>query len=95
MVRVTLSLDEETVVRLRRAAARLSRPQSQIVREAVRDYAERVGRLSEAERLSLLRVFDEVLPAIPSRPARAVDAELKALRVARRAGGRRRPGARA
>jgi predicted transcriptional regulator len=89
MVRVTFSLDEETVTRLRRTAARLSRPQSQVVREAVRDYAERVGRLSEAERLRLVRVLDEVVAQAPTRSARAVDAELKALRAARRAGGRR------
>lgn len=89
MVRVTFSLDDETVARLRRTAVRLSQPQSQVVREAVRDYAERVGRLSESERLRLLRVFDDVVAAIPPRPAQAVDAELKALRAARRGGGRR------
>jgi hypothetical protein len=91
MVKVTFTLDEETIARLRRSAARLAKPQSQVVREAIRDYAGRVGRLSEPERLRLLRVFDEVTPAIPVRPARAVDAELRALSRARRAGGRRHP----
>jgi len=89
MVKVTFTLDEETVARLRRSAARLAKPQSQVVREAVRDYAARVGRLSEQERLRLLRVFDDVTAALPVRPARAVDAELRALRRARRLGGRR------
>lgn len=91
MVKVTFTLDEETVARLRRSAARLAKPRSQVVREAIRDYAGRVGRLSEQERLRLLRVFDDVTAAIPARPARAVDAELRALRQARRAGGRRHP----
>lgn len=89
MVKVTFTLDEETVARLRRSAARLAKPQSQVVRDAIRDYAGRVGRLTEQERLRLLRVFDEVTAATPARPARAVDAELRALRRARRAGGRR------
>lgn len=91
MVKVTFTLDEATVERLRRAAQRLARPQSQVVREAIKDYAARVGRLSEEERVRLLKVFDTVVPAIPFRPAARVDAELRAIRAARRAGGRRRP----
>jgi hypothetical protein len=39
--------------------------------------------------LSLLRTFDEVVPRIPARDAREVERELKALRQARRSGGRR------
>lgn len=89
MVKMTFTLDDETVARLRLSAARLAKPQSQVVREAIRDYAGRVGRLSEAERLRLLRVFDEVTAAIPPRPARVVDAELRAIRRARQARGRR------
>ena len=42
MVKVTFSLDDGTVDQIRRAAARLGRPQSQIVREAIADYAARV-----------------------------------------------------
>jgi predicted transcriptional regulator len=49
MTRVTFSLDAEAVVRLRRTAARLSKSQSEVVCEALRDYAERVGPLSESE----------------------------------------------
>jgi Ribbon-helix-helix domain len=88
-VRLTFSLDSETVTRLRTAAERLRLPQSQVVREAIADFSARVGRLSEAERAALLRTFDRVLPLVPSRPASAVDAELRALRAARRRGGRR------
>jgi hypothetical protein len=89
MVKVTFTLDAWTVARLRQAAARLGKPQSQVVREAVAEYSDRVGRLSEQERLRVLRVFDEVIPAVPRRPAREVDAELAQLRRARRRGGRR------
>ena len=91
MVKVTFTLDEATVTRLRQAAARLGRPQSAVVREAVEDYAARIGRLSEAERLRMLWVFDQTVPRIPGRPAQQVDTELRAIGRARRRGGRRHP----
>jgi len=94
MVKVTFTLDETTVAQLRQAAARLNQPQSAVVRDAVQDYAQRIGRLSEQERLRLLQVFDEVVPRIPSRPAREVESELAAVRRARRHGGRRHPAGR-
>ncbi len=88
MVKVTFTVDQPTVDRLKRTAARLGKPQSEVVREAIEDYAARVGRLSEAERLRLLRVFDEVVDAIPRGPVGAVDEEIAAVRAARRRGGR-------
>jgi hypothetical protein len=87
--KMTFSLDEETVARLKTTAARLRKPQSQVVREAVAEYAAHVGRLSESERVALLRTFDRLLPEVPARPAAAVTAELRAVRAARRSGGRR------
>jgi predicted transcriptional regulator len=87
--KVTFTLDAATVTRLRRAAERLSKPQSEVVREAIRDYSERVGRLSEAERLALLERFDELVARIPARPLREVEEEIETIRAARRAGGRR------
>ncbi len=87
--KVTFTLDDETVRRLRTASERLRKPQSQVVREAVAEYADRVGRLSEGERMALLRTFDRLVPTLPARPARAVDAELRQLRADRRGGGRR------
>lgn len=87
--KVTFTLDERTLRCLEQTADRLGRPKSMVVREAVQDYADRVDRLSEAERRALLRAFDELVPRIPRRPASAVDAELKQLRKARRGGGRR------
>lgn len=89
MVKATFSLDDETMARIRRAADRLKKPQSHVVREAVADYVARTDRLSERERLDLLRVLDDLADARPTRGARAVDDELKAIRTARRSGGRR------
>ena len=93
MVRVTFSLDERTVDDIRRTAARLRRPQSQIVREAVAEYAAHADRLSERERREALAALDRLRRTKPSRPAPAVDAELRRLRADRRRGGRRRPAA--
>jgi hypothetical protein len=49
----------------------------------------KIGRLSERERVRMLRAFDELVPRIPARSAVEVDRELRAIRRARRAGGRR------
>jgi Ribbon-helix-helix domain len=92
-VKVTFTLDHETVGRLRQASERLAKPQSAVVREAIHDFSDRVGRLSERERLRLLRVFDEVVPLIPQRPLAQVKKEIEEVRRARRAGGRGGPGA--
>ena len=88
-VKVTFTLDQSTVNRLQDAAARLARPKSEIVRDAILDYYARIGRLSERERLGLLRTFDELVPKIPPRSRAAVEDELAAVRKARRSGGRR------
>lgn len=89
MARATFSLDEATIAEIRRTAARLRKPQSHVIREAVADYAARADRLSEPERLHLLDVLDRLRGPKPARPAAEVDAELAAIRAARRAGGRR------
>jgi predicted transcriptional regulator len=89
MTKVTYSLDDETVANIRRTAARLGVAQSQVVRDAVADYAARADRLSERERAQLLGVLGDLADRSPTRAARAVDAELRAVRTARRTGGRR------
>ena len=91
MIRVTFTFDDETVATLRRAAARLAKPQSAVVREAIREYAHRVGKLTEDERRRVLDIFDTMLPKIPARPASETDAELREIRAGRRRGGRRHP----
>lgn len=89
MVKKTFTLDDATAAELSRSAARLAKPQSEVVRLAIRDYADRIGRLSEQERLRLLEVFDEIVPKIPVRRRAEVDREIGAIRAARRRGGRR------
>ena len=92
MVKVTFTLDDATVAEIRRTAERLGRPQSQVVRQAVAEFAARADRLSESERLRMLGVL-EALRAAPKRgTAAAVDRELVAVRTARRRGGRRTAG---
>ena len=93
MVRVTYSLDEATVAQIRQTAARLRKPQSQVVRDAVADYAARSDRLSERERLHAMGVLERLRDARPTRPVADVDKELRTNRAARRAGGRRHPSA--
>jgi hypothetical protein len=90
MLRVTFSLDERTVAEIRRTAARLRKPQSQVVREAVAEYATRSDRTSDRERLHVLNVLERLRDTAPTRPAREVDAEIRSLRAARRQSGRRR-----
>jgi hypothetical protein len=87
--KVTFTLDETALTRLQDASTRLALPKSAIVREAILEFHDRIGLLSERERTKMLRVFDELIPQIPARPAAAVDRELSGLRQSRRSGGRR------
>ncbi len=87
--KVTFTLDRDTVERTSDCAAQLAVPKSQVIRRAIQDFHERLGRVSEPERRRRLRLFDELLPAIPHRSRDAVDRELRAIRAARRAYGRR------
>ena len=87
--KVTFTLDENTVRMIEEAAEILAKPKSQVVREAVADYRQRIGKLSESERLRMLEVLDTVIARIPSRPRSEVDDELREIRRARRHGGRR------
>ena len=89
MVKVTFTLDDATVAEIRRTAARLGTAQSHVVREAVAEYAARADRVSERERLRTLGILEKLRTARPSRGGGAVDAELRAIRDARTAGGRR------
>jgi hypothetical protein len=86
MVKVTFTLDDETVERLRRLATRLGRPQSQVVRESIKEYEARSDKLSEEERRRMLTVLDRILKEPPTRPQSEVDAELREIRRARRRG---------
>jgi predicted transcriptional regulator len=89
MVKMTFTVDEQTVETLRRIASRLNKPQSVVFREAIRDYAERAGRLSNDERQRMLAVLDRVRSSKSARTNADVDSEIESIRKARRAGGRR------
>lgn len=90
MVKVTYSLDDATVRRIRRAAERLGKPQSQVVREAVAEYDARTDRLSEAERLRMLEVLDRWRKEQVPRSRESVEAELREIRLSRLEGWERR-----
>jgi predicted transcriptional regulator len=94
MIKVTFTFDEATVDQLRRTAARIRKPQSQVVREAIHEYAAKADRLTDAERQRMLAVLDRAMRRASSRPAAAVDAELREIRAARRRWGARRAPAR-
>jgi hypothetical protein len=51
-------------------------------RDVVAEYAANIGRLSQAGRLALLRTFDRLVPARPTRPASSVTASSRASRPA-------------
>ena len=79
-IKVTFTIDDETVAKLGQAAERIKKPKSYVVREAIRDFADRVGNLSERERRRMLEIFDNVVPAIPKRPGSEVLSEQKQVR---------------
>ena len=87
-VKMTFSLNDDTARRLNHTAQRLAKPKSQVVREAIEEYAARAEQLSDRERAAMLNAFDEHVPRIARRKAVEVDAELEAEREARRGGGR-------
>jgi predicted transcriptional regulator len=87
--KVTFTFDQATIRRLDDAAARLAKPKSQIVREAIQDYHQRIDRLSESEKQRMLKALEEFMAKVPKRDQRETEAELKEIRRARRQGGRR------
>lgn len=87
--KMTFTLDERTVQAIRALAERQRKPQSAIVREAVATYAASEERLDEVERARRLQLLDALGARPPTRPQKAVDAEIRAIRRARRTGWRR------
>jgi hypothetical protein len=86
MPKLTFSLDEESVQTLRRIADRHRKPQSLVVREAIAQYAERDDVLSPDERDRLLGVLRQIRQRTATRPAAAVQDELREIRRSRRTG---------
>lgn len=91
MKKVTYTLDDETVADLERIAERLSKPKSQVVREAIQLYRQEMGRLTGEERDEMLRAFDRLVAKIPKRNRGEVEQELEEIRRARRSARRRAP----
>ena len=91
MIKVTFTLDKATVARLDQTAERLSKPKSEVVREAIADYHAKSDRLSEAERARLLRIVDELTAQPSTRGQAAVNREIREVRRVRRSGGRLHP----
>ncbi|MBV8842390.1 MAG: ribbon-helix-helix protein, CopG family [Bryobacterales bacterium] len=90
LVKATFTLDDVTIGKLAETAKRLSKPKSQVLREAIADYHAKSDRLSEAERARMLRAVREMMAEPPTRTQAEVDRELRELRASRRTGWRRR-----
>ena len=90
--KVTYTLDDETVERVRKLAQRTRKPQSQIVREAVAHYAAREEKLSPEERDRILTILRTLGPQLPTRPREEVEQELREIRESRRTGWQRPEG---
>ena len=86
--KVTFTLDEQTIRFLNDAAERKKKAKSEIVREAIAGYYERIGKLSESERLRMLKILEEIRSRPTTRTQDEVDAEIAEIRAARRSGGR-------
>ena len=89
MAKFTFVFDDQTARTLRATAARLGKSQSLVVREAVAEYAAHAGRLTERERRRMLTTIDRLRRQSSPRSGEAVTAEIRALRTARRQGGRK------
>jgi len=91
MVKVTFTVDEDTVDTLSRMAAQLKKTKSLVFREAIQCYAKQADRLSDEERQNMLAALDRIKARKPTRSDADVDAEIDHIRKTRRRGGRRHP----
>lgn len=91
MAKFTFVFDDQTARTLRATAERLGKSQSLVVREAVAEYAAHAGRLTDAERRRMLGTIDALMRRPAARTREAAAAEIRAVRRARRHGGRKHP----
>jgi hypothetical protein len=87
-VKVTIQIDRATLASVDKDAARLSKPRSAVLRQAIESSYPNRGPVSEAERLRRLRIIDEMMKRPPTRSQRDADREIAEIRRARRSGGR-------
>ncbi|MBI4264003.1 MAG: ribbon-helix-helix protein, CopG family [Acidobacteria bacterium] len=86
MAKVTFTLDDETVRKIRKMAERTKKAQSLVVREAVAHYAAREDKLTPEEQERMRRVLQEMRRMLPTRPQEEVEKELREIRRSRRTG---------
>jgi predicted transcriptional regulator len=89
MVKVTFTLDDETVEAIRALAQRRRKPQSLVVREAIAVYGRQEEKLDDRARARKLRIIDELKKRPPTRSRAATERELRDIRRGRREGWRR------
>jgi hypothetical protein len=89
MIKVTFTLDDETVDAIRALAQRRNKPQSQVVREAIAVYGRQEEKLDDEARARKLRILDELKKRPPTRTRIAADREQREIRRHRREGWRR------
>ncbi len=85
-VKMTFTLDEKTAREINSIAARLSKPKSQVIREAVHEFNLKTDRLTESERQRMVRALKEIMSRPPTRTQAEVDRELRDIRRSRRTG---------
>jgi|HubBroStandDraft_1064217.scaffolds.fasta_scaffold157778_3 predicted transcriptional regulator len=85
-VKVTIQLDRATLASVDKDAARVSKPRSVVLRQAIESSYPNRGPLSKAERLRRLRIIDEIMKRPPTRSQAEVDRELREIRASRRRG---------
>ena len=86
MAKVTFSLDDATVRTLRQVATFKRKPQSQVVREAIVEYAAREEKLPDEERERRLSILRAVAATPVTRTTTHVDLELRHVRRSRAQG---------
>jgi predicted transcriptional regulator len=87
MVKLTFSLDDETVATLRTTALRLRKPQSMVVREAIAHYASQEDLTSPAERERILKTIAEIKRLPPTGSREDAVREIEQITRARHASG--------
>jgi len=83
-IKVTFTLDQATVTRLRDAASRLAISKSEVVRKALHEFHDRMGSLGGNERARMLSFLDEYMSRPAPRTADEVAREIAEVRRARR-----------
>src|SRR5919204_4063843 len=87
MAKLTFSLDEATVEKLRKTAQRLRKPQSVVVREAIGQYAAQEDLTTPEERERILKAIAEFKKRPITRTREDALREIEEIRRSRRAAG--------